>query len=363
MTLGAIFYFVVILVAIMACIVCLQYGAVVLLGTLVIIPIITLIFLIIERLHTTAVVECRNAVAEKEDASAPARAVITLTVENKCRILPVSKGIMWVEYKNRFSGEKGKMKVRFSVDASKKRSRRIQVIINHSGNVRIKVKKVKIYDYLSIFAMTIGKDYESQDVLVLPQPIELYLGDARENKRESTDSDRYSVYKKGDDPSEIFAIRDFKEGDRIQHVHWKLSSKVGHMMVKEGSFPIAGAMEIFVDLSVSNLDDMDVLVQGIYSVAMYFIKVKTPLRFFWYDNVSEVIQEEVIDEEEQLYWMFEDLFKSHITEDNDELCKAYADWDEGKVKNYAMYLTVTDHDESALSSLGVQNLQILDLRQ
>lgn len=57
--------------------------------------------------------------------------------------------------------------------------------------------------------------------------------------RSNEDSDRFSLYKKGDDPSEIFDIRDFKDGDRFQQIHWKLSSKTGHYMVKRRK-PSAG---------------------------------------------------------------------------------------------------------------------------
>ena len=37
------------------------------------------------------------------------------------------------------------------------------------------------------------------------------------------ESDSYSTIKGGDDPSEVFAIREYREGDRLQRIHWKLS--------------------------------------------------------------------------------------------------------------------------------------------
>ncbi len=38
-------------------------------------------------------------------------------------------------------------------------------------------------------------------------------------------------------PPRSFDIRDFKDGDRIQQIHWKLSSKAGHYMVKDRESP------------------------------------------------------------------------------------------------------------------------------
>ena len=264
---------------------------------------------------------------------------------------------------NRQDVESGKMKVRFSVDNGKRRSRRIVVVMKHCGNVSICVDKVKIYDYLNIFAAKVGKNYEVQDVLVMPPLTEVYLGKTRWYNETNEDSDRFSLYKKGDDPSEIFDIRDFKDGDRFQQIHWKLSSKTGHYMVKEGSLPLAKAVHIFIDLSAKDADEADLLIQGVYSVAMEFLSQGVPQHFIWYDNVNELIQEQLIEQEEELFWMFEDLFQCHTTKDPQELLKAYIEWESGKVKESGLYLTVSDHDVTELEGLEVNELQIMDLRR
>ena len=171
------------------------------------------------------------------------------------------------------------------------------------------------------------------------------------------------MYKKGDDPSEIFDIRDFKDGDRFQQIHWKLSSKTGHYMVKEGSLPLAKAVHIFIDLSAKDANEADLLIQGVYSVAMEFLSQGVPQHFIWYDNVNELIQEQLIEQEEELFWMFEDLFQCHTTKDPQELLKAYIEWESGKVKESGLYLTVSDHDVTELEGLEVNELQIMDLRR
>lgn len=43
--------------------------------------------------------------------------------------------------------------------------------------------------------------------------------------------------RKGSDPSETFDIRDYAPGDDIRTIHWKLSSKVGSVIVREASEP------------------------------------------------------------------------------------------------------------------------------
>lgn len=367
MTLGTILYIFLFLGSCVISILYLQYGAVALMGLLITVPIFMFIFLVIMRRSVSVSVDSKNPLAEKDDIDRPARAVITLSIENHNRFLPLTKGIAKVYYENTFSGEKGRLKIRFSVDAGKKRDRRIPVVMNNCGNVAIIVEKVRIYDYLNIFAWTIGKHFEKQNILVLPPMKEMYLGQDRWYNETNEDSDRFSIYKKGDDPSEIFDIRDFMDGDKIQRIHWKLSSKTGNLMVKEGSLPLTKAVHIFVDLCVlgekmERSHNVNLLVQGVYSISMFMIEHGIPQVYIWHDKKNGVIQEYSVEQEEELYWMFQELFKCCITTLPYELFEAYMDWGKGKLLESALYLTVTEHDDLDERSLTRDRLEVMDLR-
>lgn len=367
MTIGTILYIFLFLAGAMITVLYTEYGTVALMGLLVTVPIFMFIFLLFMRKRVRVSVDSKNPLAEKDDLERPARAVITLSIENRNHLLPLTKGIAKVRYENKFLGIKGKLKIRFSVDAGRKRDRRIPVVMNACGNIAIKVEKVRIYDYLSIFAWTIGKKYETQNILVLPPSKEMYLGKDRWYNETTEDSDRFSLYKKGDDPSEIFDIRDFADGDKIQRIHWKLSSKLGHLMVKEGSLPLTKAIHIFVDLCVpgrkSEIErNVNLLVQGAYSISMYMTEHGIPQVFIWNDKKNGVIQEYLVEQEEQLYWMFQELFKTNITSDPNELVEAYVNWGEGKLLESALYLTVVDHDNLEDGNLTRDRLEVIDLR-
>lgn len=367
MTVGTILYIFLFLVSILISILYLEFGAMALIGLVVTVPVFMFVFLLILRKRVSVAVDCKNPLAEKDAIDKPARAVITLSVENRSRLFPVTKGIARVRYENPFSGDKGKLKIRFSVDTGKKRDRRIPVIMDNCGNVAITVEKVRIYDYLNIFAWTIGKNFETQDVLVLPPTKEMYLGKDKWYNETSEDSDRFSVYKKGDDPSEIFDIRDYADGDKIQRIHWKLSSKTGNLMVKEGSLPLTKQIHIFIDLCArgdraERNHKINLLVQGVYSIAMFMIEHGIPQAYIWYDKKNGVIQEYSVEQEEELYWMFQELFKSSITAKENELLEAYVDWGKGKLLESAIYLTVADHDSLDSGNLVRDRLEVMDLR-
>ena len=51
------------------------------------------------------------------------------------------------------------------------------------------------------------------------------------------EGDEYEKERSGDAPTEIFQIREFRPGDRMQQIHWKSSARSGELMTKEYSMP------------------------------------------------------------------------------------------------------------------------------
>ena len=78
----------------------------------------------------------------------------------------------------------------------------------------------------------------SSSIFVLPKIKSSAIPDASPSVS-SPDSDIFSKEKPGDDPSELFDIRPYREGDQLSRIHFKLSSKYEETMVKEMSLPIS----------------------------------------------------------------------------------------------------------------------------
>lgn len=367
MTFGTFVYALLCLIGAVICVFYLEFGTVAIAGILLCIPIFMFLFLIFMKTKIDASVDSKNPMTEKDAMDKPARAVVTLSLENRNKILPITKGIAKVRYENRFSGETGRMKIHFSVDAGRKRDRRIVVPMDNCGNLAIKVEKVKIFDYLSIFAWTVGKNYPTQHILVVPPTKDFYLGRDKWYNETDEDSDRFSPYKRGDDPSEIFDIRNFADGDKIQRIHWKLSSKTGSLMVKDGSLPLTKALHIFIDMCVpgegeERYNNGNLLVQGIYSISLYMIDHAVPQHFIWYNAETDMVEERLVEHEEELLWMLQDLLSLRPTKNPSELIEAYLAWDQGMPLEQALYLTVNDAAGVENSGLTRNRLEVMDLR-
>ena len=367
MTFGTLVYALLCLIGVVICVFYLEFGTVAIAGILLCIPIFMFLFLIFMKTKIEASVDSRNPMTEKDAMDKPARASVTLSLENRNRILPITKGIAKVRYENKFSGERGRIKVHFSVDAGRKRDRRIVIPMDNCGNLAIKVEKVKIFDYLSIFAWTVGKNYPTQHILVVPPTKEFYLGRDKWYNETDEDSDRFSPYKRGDDPSEVFDIRDFTDGDKIQRIHWKLSSKTGSLMVKDGSLPLTKALHIFIDLCVPGEGEEfhnngNLLVQGIYSISLYMIDHAIPQHFIWFNKEADMVEERLVEHEEELLWMLQDMLSLRPSKDPSELVEAYLAWDQGRPLEQALYLTVSDAAGVQNSGLTRNRLEVMDLR-
>lgn len=113
------------------------------------------------------------------------------------------------------------------------------------GKIEIAVDSVEIRDCLNLFRKRI-RVCESASVLVLPDTfgIAVELG---ETNTPDMDSSEYSPVRPGSDPSELFGVRDYREGDALKRIHWKLSEKYDRTVVREASLPVARSILLLLD--------------------------------------------------------------------------------------------------------------------
>ena len=110
--------------------------------------------------------------------------------------------------------------------------------VNLCGNYEFELVRIKLYDFSRLFYVT--KRVKNMQMLrVMPQIDEIPVGITDRVRNFFGDSDIYDDLRPGYDPSELFDVREFQNGDRLQSVHWKLSARTDELMVKENSLPKA----------------------------------------------------------------------------------------------------------------------------
>lgn len=119
---------------------------------------------------------------------------------------------------------------------------------DHCGGLQAELHKPRVYDYLGLFRFKVRKTC-GQTFLVLPQSV---------NMEVPPDLTRYLAQrwrpKPGGGYAENHEIRRFHPGDNLNQIHWKLSAKVGDLMLREPMVPERGLMLLTMDLCGSALE-------------------------------------------------------------------------------------------------------------
>ncbi len=122
----------------------------------------------------------------------------------------------------------------------------------HCTVFHLNAVSVRVYDPLGIFSLQV-KRTESAEVLVAPE------------KREPSPRPDFSAFrttpvrpKAGGGFSEQYELREYRPGDSMRDVHWKLSAKTDRMIVREAQEPVPRNIVVTVD-PVRNPEENDCL--------------------------------------------------------------------------------------------------------
>ncbi|MDE5835349.1 MAG: DUF58 domain-containing protein, partial [Ruminococcus sp.] len=199
---------------------------------------------------------------------------VQLCVTNNS-IFPVGKAEAHIEYYNIFNNQINEFELLFPLQALNSQRVTFQLSSKYCGILKIRSAYIIIYDSLRIFKFKTGKNITAE-IAVMPEIHEVN-GAISFTDRESEESSVFSENNAGDDPSEVFDLREYAVGDKINRIHWKLSSKKDELIVKEYSMPVDVPCMIFLNLkcyedSEYTLPVFDTLVETLMSVSQFLIE-------------------------------------------------------------------------------------------
>ncbi len=174
---------------------------------------------------------------------------VTLDIELKNPTpIPVLSSEILLTYTISSTDKKGKISFNTPIFSNSTQHLTTTFSSEHYGVVAFDISRVKLYDMLKLFRNRLPKKSIHSDVSVIVMPNVVELSNPVCDYSEiGLDSDLYSDTKSGSDPSQIFDIRDYTDGDKMSRVHWKLTAKEDKLMVKEYSRPICDSFLILLD--------------------------------------------------------------------------------------------------------------------
>ena len=212
---------------------------------------------------------------------------VNVQVKNK-GILPVTDMSVYLSVCNLLEDEDERYDMNLRVPAGGTVNAPFTFRSTYCGVVRVYKAECRIYDYLRLFVRK--KKVEGRaDVVILPKLLDLQVVVSDMSRTYDSESDEFDKHRPGDDPSEIYQLREFRQGDKMSRVHWKMTARVNSLpgrddtlMVKELSLPVSNAVGLYLDLRYEDIDEIQSVYNLCYSLSAAMVFQECPHWIIWY---------------------------------------------------------------------------------
>lgn len=243
--------------------------ALVLLVIMIALPVLMFAFLLI----TKFLIKVEFAV--KDDTAAKnTNFPVQICVTNRS-FFPIGKAEAMIDYYNVFNNEENSFELHMPVQPRNVQRLTFQLSSKFCGIIKIKCRYIRIYDPLRLFCFKVGKGASTQ-ISVMPEGHEIG-GSITFTDRVNEESNMFSDNRPGDDPSEVFDLRGYYPGDKLNRIHWKLSSKKDDLIVKDYSLPVDVPSVLFLDLRCYDISEytlpvFDTLIETLVSISQFMLE-------------------------------------------------------------------------------------------
>jgi hypothetical protein len=215
------------------------------------------------------------------------RCRVSLKINNRT-IFPFPNSHIKIEYNNKLTGKKNIMSVSVPIHPLTEESLDFYLSSDYCGILNIKIVSAKITDYIKLFSCRIKSNSET-DIYILPEENDNY-GQYISKLTETEDGDIFSKHKSGDDPSEIFELKDYTSGDKINRIHWNLSMRQNKLITKYFSQSVNSSTiivpDFFISDGFSDIYSFDTALETFFAVSSIMIENDVGFRVCYHDNLT-----------------------------------------------------------------------------
>lgn len=224
-------------------------GATLLLAATVLVAVLPLLGLAAVSVFSRSLgAELESPTSFSKEAAIPCEVLIT-----NASWMPFLHSVVVIEIRNLLTGQLAEEALSTSVLPRSTVSLPFVFRSDLCGRMECRVKKIRCFEPLGLFSRTQACD-ASRRLSIMPTLHTTLIGDIL-SVAPLSDTATYSPHVKGNDASEVFALREYEEGDEIRHIHWKLSSKLDELIVREPSLPLDNSLLVFWDKGLYGQDN------------------------------------------------------------------------------------------------------------
>ncbi len=263
-------------------------------------------------------------------------------------VFPVSCAVATLKITNNLTEETQMLTTMMPVSANNQQSIKFCVSYEHCGNVTITLKRIKIYDYIKLFSKNIFLNV-SEEMSVVPE-LKSILPSIQTTLSNISDNDEFSKLKPGDDCSEIFNIREYAYGDKLNRIHWNLSSKYDDLMVKEYSLPVSSQIMIIFEFCLDSLSSdpfskIDSAIEAALSLSKFMTQSGISHKICWFDSKVSLFKTLKISSEDDFSLFLFSLFSTCTYKDDFNAFLHYQNESDLTTFSHAIYISPLLSDE------------------
>jgi len=213
---------------------------------------------------------------------------IEFNVENKS-IIPVNR--FKIIFVTGYTGVKKRIRKKFSGAALGKNENKDNIseffmIPPYCGLVDIELKKIKVYDNMTLFSLSKKLDDHVQ-IFVMPVPKLMNISMPVFGGYDNMPMTEMLSHKSGDDNSEIRQVREYRTGDLYRHIHHNYSARTDSLWTKEYRKENDFVFDILVDTSHEGalpIEYSDAFYEILYSLVYTLIQNEMILKVHWFER-------------------------------------------------------------------------------
>lgn len=168
---------------------------------------------------------------------------------------------------------------------------------NNCGVWNIVCNRSYYLDVFKIFKKKIKFNSKCQ-VVIMPDcdyPVEVHM---EEMQKVFADTEIVEE-EKGNNVSEVVDVRDYEPGDKLNLIHWKMSSKRNKLTVKEFGSDAQRRIRLYFDCNaVYSLAVRDASMSALYSVGLWLLNADLKFDIVSQDEIEQVIVDNIFNEEQ-----------------------------------------------------------------
>ena len=120
----------------------------------------------------------------------------------------------------------------------------------------IALDTARLVDEMGFTSLALDGVSYRETFTVYPQVVDIQV-DPRQSASASLEGVSYDPHRSGQDPSEVFDLRSYREGDSVRSIHWKLSTRFDDVLVREASRPQDHAIAILFGIFAHDFEESE----------------------------------------------------------------------------------------------------------